>query len=95
MNISFDSLESGTGRQRLLNRVATALWVTVLLIIFCRVALFSLLIGLIMMAILAAYSKRWTVSAVCKGIAAYLKIYPLAVGLLLVLIYPPTSPKNF
>jgi hypothetical protein len=40
MNISFDSLESSTGRQRLLNRVVIALWVTVLLIIFWRVALF-------------------------------------------------------
>jgi hypothetical protein len=193
MNISFDSFESRTGRERLLNRVVIALWVTVLLIIFCRVALFypqrdnfvvyvdaglkwinaqrlysttrgfvyspliaacfvpftllpgnigailwrflnaaifvgtvfwwvkigphnriprssswlvfllllplslgnfnngqvnPLLIGLLMIAVLAAYSKRWTVSAVCVGIAAYLKIYPLAIGLLLVLIYP-------
>ena len=47
-----------------------------------------LLIGLLMIAVLAAYSKRWAISAVCIGIAAYLKIYPLAVGLLLVLIYP-------
>jgi hypothetical protein len=47
-----------------------------------------LLIGLLMTAVLAAYSKRWAISAVCIGIAAYLKIYPLAVGLLMVLIYP-------
>ncbi len=47
-----------------------------------------LLIGVLMIAVLAAYSKRWVISAVCIGIAAYLKIYPLAVGLLLVLIYP-------
>ena len=47
-----------------------------------------LLIGLLMTAVLAAYSKRWAISAICVGIAAYLKIYPLAVGLLMVLIYP-------
>jgi hypothetical protein len=41
-----------------------------------------------MAAVLAAYSKRWAISAICIGIAAYLKIYPLAVGLLMVLIYP-------
>jgi|GraSoi2013_100cm_1033763.scaffolds.fasta_scaffold12556_4 hypothetical protein len=41
-----------------------------------------------MIAILAAHLKRWTLSAVCVGISAYLKIYPLSVGLLLVLIYP-------
>jgi hypothetical protein len=46
------------------------------------------LIGLLMIAVLSVYSKRWTISAVCIGIAAYLKIYPLAVGLLLVLINP-------
>ena len=46
------------------------------------------LIGLLMVAILAAHLKRWTLSAVCIGISAYLKIYPLSVGLLLVLIYP-------
>jgi hypothetical protein len=41
-----------------------------------------------MAAVLAAYSKQWAISAICIGIAAYLKIYPLAVGLLMVLIYP-------
>lgn len=47
-----------------------------------------LMIGLVMMAILAAYSGRWTLSAVCVAIATYFKVYPLSVGLLLVLIYP-------
>jgi hypothetical protein len=47
-----------------------------------------LLIGLLMFAVLAAYSKQWTISAICLGLAAYLKIYPLAIGLLLALIYP-------
>jgi hypothetical protein len=41
-----------------------------------------------MFAVLAAYSKQWTISAVCIGLAAYFKIYPLAIGLLLALIYP-------
>jgi Glycosyltransferase family 87 len=47
-----------------------------------------LIIGLIMMSVLAAFSQRWTLSAVCLATATYFKIYPLSVGLLLVLIYP-------
>jgi hypothetical protein len=47
-----------------------------------------LVIALLMAAILAAHLEKWTLSAICIGIAAYLKIYPLAVGLLLVLIFP-------
>jgi hypothetical protein len=47
-----------------------------------------LIIGLLMIAILAARYRRWTLSAICVGICAYLKIYPLSVGLLLVLVYP-------
>ena len=47
-----------------------------------------LIIGLLMIAILAAAKGQWTLSAICVGICTYLKIYPLSVGLLLVLIYP-------
>jgi hypothetical protein len=47
-----------------------------------------LIIGLLMIAILAADQERWTLSAVAVGISAYLKIYPLSVGLLLALVYP-------
>lgn len=47
-----------------------------------------MIIGLLMIAILAAREKRWTLSAVALGVSAYLKIYPLSVGLLLVLLYP-------
>ena len=47
-----------------------------------------LIIGLLMIAILAARYRQWTLSAICVGICAYLKIYPLSVGLLLVLVYP-------
>src|SRR6202035_2749889 len=43
---------------------------------------------LVMIAILAASEKRWIVSALALGFSAYLKIYPLSVGLLLVLLYP-------
>jgi hypothetical protein len=47
-----------------------------------------MIIGLLMVAILAAHEKRWTLCAVTLGFSAYLKIYPLSVGLLLVLLYP-------
>jgi Glycosyltransferase family 87 len=47
-----------------------------------------MIIGLLMIAILSAYEERWTLSAVAVSFSAYLKIYPLSVGLLLVLLYP-------
>ena len=47
-----------------------------------------MIIGLLMIAIVAAHEKRWPLSAVALGFSTYLKIYPLSVGLLLVLIYP-------
>src|ERR1700731_4487988 len=47
-----------------------------------------MIIGLLMVALLTADEERWTLSAVALGFSAYLKIYPLSVGLLLVLLYP-------
>jgi hypothetical protein len=47
-----------------------------------------LITGLIMLALVSAHRRQWTVSAICLGITAYLKIYPLSVALLLVLLYP-------
>ncbi len=47
-----------------------------------------MIIGLLMIAILSAYDERWMLSGLAIGCATYLKIYPLSVGLLLVLLYP-------
>jgi Glycosyltransferase family 87 len=47
-----------------------------------------MIIGLLMIAILAAHEKRWMLSALAVGFATYFKIYPLSVGLLLALLYP-------
>lgn len=47
-----------------------------------------LITGLLMIAIVSAHRRQWAISALCLGVTAYLKIYPLAVGLLLVLLYP-------
>jgi hypothetical protein len=47
-----------------------------------------LITGLLMIAIVAAHRRQWTLSAICLGLTAYLKIYPLSIGLLLVLLYP-------
>jgi hypothetical protein len=69
-------------------------WLVFLLLLPLTVGNFNngqvnpLLTGLLMFAVLAAYSKQWTIAAICLGLAAYLKIYPLAIGLLLALIYP-------
>ncbi len=47
-----------------------------------------LVVALVMFALIAARSARWAVAAVCIGLVAYLKIYPLAAGLLLCVIFP-------
>ena len=47
-----------------------------------------LVVALVMFAIIATRSARWAVAALCIGIVAYLKIYPLAAGLLLCVIFP-------
>lgn len=50
-----------------------------------------LLIGFVMLAIGAAAMERWTLAAVAVTAAVYWKVYPLAVGMLLVLV----APKKF
>jgi hypothetical protein len=45
-------------------------------------------IGLILLAIAAVPAERWTVAALCIAAATYIKIYPLAVGLVLLLTAP-------
>src|SRR5262249_28676335 len=48
----------------------------------------SLVLGLILFAVTAAAEERWNLPAGCIAGATLLKIYPLAVGLLLVVLYP-------
>ncbi len=47
-----------------------------------------LVIGLLLISIAAVMQKKWTLSAVVVTIATLFKLYPVAVGLLLVLLYP-------
>jgi len=47
-----------------------------------------LVIGLLLFGILGARTERWYLAALCVALATYLKIYPLAVGLLLALVFP-------
>ena len=69
-------------------------WLVLLLVLPLSLGNFNngqanpLVTGLLMIAIVSAHRRLWTLSAVCLGVTAYLKIYPLAVGLLLVLLYP-------
>ncbi len=51
-----------------------------------------LVIGLLMFGVLGARSGRWFLAALCVALAAYFKIYPLAVGLLICLIHPRQFP---
>jgi Glycosyltransferase family 87 len=69
-------------------------WLVFLLILPIAIGNFNngqvnpLIIGLLMVAIVAARKSQWTISVICLSLCAYLKIYPLAVGLLLLLVYP-------
>ena len=45
-------------------------------------------IGLVLLAVAAVPDERWSVAAICVAAATYLKIYPLAVGLILFLMTP-------
>jgi Glycosyltransferase family 87 len=45
-------------------------------------------IGLVLLAVAAVPAERWSVAALCVAAATYLKIYPLAVGLILFLMAP-------
>jgi len=47
-----------------------------------------LIIGLLMIALLAARGARWNLAALCIAATAYFKIYPLAAGLILVVLFP-------
>jgi hypothetical protein len=51
-----------------------------------------LMIGLLMLAILACRRERWILGAFCIGVAAYFKVYPLAIGLLLAVLHPRKFP---
>jgi hypothetical protein len=46
-----------------------------------------LLMGLLMHSVLACEARRWNLAAVCMAIACLFKVYPIAVGLLLVVVY--------
>ena len=82
-------------RAEILERMPkSSTWLVFLLILPLSLGNFNngqinpLTIGLSMIAILGAFYRRWTLSAIFLGVSAYLKIYPLSIGLLLVLVYP-------
>jgi hypothetical protein len=47
-----------------------------------------LVIGLLLYAVALAGDDRWTLTAICVALACAIKIYPIAIGLLLVVAYP-------
>jgi hypothetical protein len=47
-----------------------------------------LVIGLLLYAVALAGDERWMLTAVCVALACAIKIYPIAIGLLLVVVYP-------
>jgi hypothetical protein len=68
----------------------------ILFILVCPLALGSLnngqpnllVIGLLLAALAAAAGRRWMLSALCVGLSCALKVYPIALGLLLAVVYP-------
>lgn len=54
-----------------------------------------MVIGLIMLGVSAACAGQWTWSAVAIGLATHLKIYPIAVGMLLCVVAPRKMPVRF
>jgi alpha-1,2-mannosyltransferase len=47
-----------------------------------------LVIALVMFALIATRASRWALAALCIAVVTYLKIYPLAAGLLLAVLFP-------
>ena len=51
-----------------------------------------LVIGLLMLAVFECRRERWMIAAFCVAVAAYFKVYPLAIGLLLAVLHPRKFP---
>lgn len=51
-----------------------------------------MLLSLLLLATTAVARGRWTLASVCIALACYLKVYPIALGLLLMLLYPRQLP---
>ena len=47
-----------------------------------------LLIALVLIALAMAHAERWTLAALCIGLVTFLKVYPLAAGLVLAALFP-------
>lgn len=48
----------------------------------------ALVVGLILATLAAVRETRWNTAGICMAIACLFKVYPIAVGLLLVVLYP-------
>ena len=47
-----------------------------------------IIIGLLMLAVIGTKTTCWNTAALCVAVAAYFKIYPLVVGMLLIVLFP-------
>lgn len=55
----------------------------------------TLMLGLLLAGIAGAAAERWNLSAGCIALACLFKIYPIAVGLLLAVVYPRRFAGRF
>ena len=51
-----------------------------------------LVLGLILFSVVSLLTERWFLCALCLGIVGYFKLYPLALGLLLAVVFPRRLP---
>jgi hypothetical protein len=54
-----------------------------------------LVTGLLLAAVAGAAGERWTLAAACVALAGAFKVYPLALGMLLVAVYPRRFAPRF
>jgi hypothetical protein len=54
-----------------------------------------LLIGLLLAGVAAVGSERWSLAGACVALASFIKVYPLAIGLLLTAVYPRKFGNRF
>lgn len=55
----------------------------------------ALVMGLLLAGVAGAMTERWNLSALCVTLACLFKIYPIAIGMLLLVIYPRKFALRF
>jgi hypothetical protein len=95
-NCAFYALALGIAGTRLLPRLLSRNQMAALFLLAVSVSLESMqngqatliMLGAILLGLTAAAEDRWNLAALCLGMATLIKGYPLALGLVLAVLYP-------